>query len=113
MMEQRNIMPEHQKRFDDVMYSSKHTGFILKIFWIIKKTLVIPLLLFEKWLYITNHLIFTNQSGFKTGDSCISHVLSITHGINKSFDQEHTFKVCFLTYQKHLIKFGMKVLPLS
>ena len=29
--------------------------------------------------YITNHLISTNQSGFKPGDSCINQLLSITY----------------------------------
>ena len=58
---------------------------------------------------ISNYLISTNPSGFKTGGSCISHVLSITHGINESFDKGNTFKVCLFTYQRHLIRFAMKV----
>ena len=113
MMEERGIIPEHQERFDDCHVYPRAYWSILKIIWIITKTLVIPTLLFEKRLHRTNHLISTNHSGFKTGDICISHVLSITHGINESFDKENKFKVCFLTYQKHLIKFGKKVLPLS
>ena len=78
-----------------------------------KKTLVIPLLLFQSRLHRTTHFIFTNQSGFKTGGFCNSQVLLITHGINESFDKENKFHVYFLTYQKHLRSFGMKVLSLS
>ena len=49
--------------------------------------------IFERLLYnemfnffITNHLISTNQSGFKPGDSCINQLLPITHGIYASLD---------------------------
>ena len=49
--------------------------------------------IFERLLYnemfnffIANHLISTNQSGFKPGDSCINQLLSITHGIYASLD---------------------------
>ena len=74
-----------------------------------KKALIIPPLICENRLHRTNHLISTNQSGFKSGDSSISHLLSITHGINESFDKENKLKVCFLTDQKHLIRFAIKV----
>ena len=50
--------------------------------------------IFERLLYnemfnffITNHLISTNQSGFKPGDSCINQLLSFTHGIYASFNE--------------------------
>ena len=33
--------------------------------------------------FITNHLISANQSGFKTGDSCVNQLLSITNGIRQ------------------------------
>ena len=35
---------------------------------------------------IENKLISSSQSGIKPGDSCINQLLSITHGINISFD---------------------------
>ena len=38
--------------------------------------------------FLDNKLITTNQSGFKPGDSCINQLLSITHEIYKSFDDE-------------------------
>ena len=36
--------------------------------------------------FIQNNLITPNQSGFKTGDSCINQLISIAHEIYKSFD---------------------------
>ena len=42
--------------------------------------------LFE--FFIKNDLISSNQSGFKQGDSCISQLLSITHEIYQSFDND-------------------------
>ena len=60
--------------------------------------------------FITNHLIFTYQSDFQPGDSCINQLLSITHEIYASFDEGHEVRgAYFFTYQRHLIRFGMKV----
>ena len=63
--------------------------------------------IFERLLYnevfdffITNHLISTNQSGFKPGDSCINHLLSITHGIYESFDEKYEVRGVFLDISK-------------
>ena len=49
--------------------------------------------IFERLLYdrmfeffTTNNLISKNQSGFRPGDSCIYQLLSITHEIYQSFD---------------------------
>ena len=36
---------------------------------------------------IENNFIFSNQSSFKPGDSCINQLLSITREIYKSFDE--------------------------
>ena len=38
--------------------------------------------------FLENKLITPHQSGFKSGDSCINQLLSITHKIYKSFDDE-------------------------
>ena len=37
-----------------------------------------------------------NQSGFKQGDSCINHVLSIKHDIYQSIDQGCEVRSVFL-----------------
>ena len=46
--------------------------------------------------FITNHLISTNQSDFKPGDSCINQLLSITHKIYTSFDKGYEVRGVFL-----------------
>ena len=49
---------------------------------------------------IENNLIFSNQSGFKPGDSCIKQLFSITHKINKSFDNGFEVRGVFLDISK-------------
>ena len=62
---------------------------------------------FERIIYnrifeylIENNLITENQSGFKSGDSCINHLLSITHDIYKSLDDGFEVKGVFLDISK-------------
>ena len=71
---------------------------------------VLPLCakVFEKLIYksLYNHfevnsILNTNQSGFRTGDSCINQLLSITHNIFHSFDSNPSLEVrgVFFRYQ--------------
>ena len=60
--------------------------------------------LFE--FFIENELLFSNQSDFKPGDSCINQLLPITHEICKSLMIDMKSEVFSFIYQKHLIKFG-------
>ena len=53
---------------------------------------------------ITNHLISTNQSWFKLGDSSINQLLSITHGIYSSFDQGYEVRGVFLDISRAIDK---------
>ena len=46
--------------------------------------------------FIQNNLITPNQSGFKTGDSCINQLISITHEIYKSVDDGYEVQGLFL-----------------
>ena len=50
----------------------------------------------------TCYVIITNQSGFKTGDSCINELISITHKfkIYKSFDDGYEVCGVFLDISK-------------
>ena len=41
-------------------------------------------------------MITPNQSGFKTGDSCINQLISITHKMYKSFDNVYEVRGVFL-----------------
>ena len=45
-------------------------------------------------------MITPNQSDFKTGDSCINELISITHGIYKSFDDGYEVRGVFLDISK-------------
>ena len=56
-------------------------------------------------------LLNTNQSGFRSSDSCVMQLLIITHKIFFSFECNSSLGVCWilLTSQKLLIKSGMKV----
>ena len=48
--------------------------------------------------FIANHLISSNQSGFKPEESYINQFLSITNGIYASFDEGYSrFEACFIS----------------
>ena len=46
--------------------------------------------------FISNNLISKNQSGFIQGDSCINQLLSITHEMYQSFDDNLKVRAVFL-----------------
>ena len=50
--------------------------------------------------FIQNNLITPNQSGFKTSDSCINQLISISHEIYKSFDDGYEVRGVFLDISK-------------
>ena len=67
--------------------------------------------IFERLLYdrmfeffIENNLISKNQSGFRSGDSCINQLLSITHEIYQSFDDNLEVRAIFLDISKAFVK---------
>ena len=47
-------------------------------------------------VFVENKLIAANQSGFKSGDSCINQLISITHEIYQSFDADYKVQGVFL-----------------
>ena len=50
--------------------------------------------------FTENNLISDNQSGFKPGDSCVNQLLSITHEIYQSFDDNLEVRAVFLGISK-------------
>ena len=46
--------------------------------------------------FTENNLISPNQSGFRSGDSCVNQSLAITHEIYKSFDEGFEVREIFL-----------------
>ena len=55
----------------------------------------------EMFTFFTeNYLISPNQSGFRSGDSCVNQLLAITHEIYKSFDEGFEVRGVFLDISK-------------
>ena len=50
--------------------------------------------------FTENNLISPNQSGFRSGDSCVNQLLAITHEIYKSFDEGFEVRGVFLDISK-------------
>ena len=55
--------------------------------------------------FLANNFLALNQSGFKPNDSCINHLLSITHEIYSSSDDGFEVTSDFLDIYKAFIKF--------
>ena len=51
-------------------------------------------------VFVDNNLLAPNQSGLKPGHSCINQLLSITHEIYSSFDDEFEVRSIFLDISK-------------
>ena len=65
-------------------------------------------LLFNKLykFFNENDILSSYQWGFRSSESCINQLLSITYEIHQTFDNDLEVRGVF--YRKHLIKFGMK-----
>ena len=63
---------------------------------------ILERLMFKEMLefFIENKLISFSQPGFKSGDSCINQLLSITHDIYSSFDEDLEVRSIFLVIAK-------------
>ena len=60
-----------------------------------------------------NNLLSPNQSGFRSGDSCINQFLSIYHEILNAFDKNWNFMGYFLLFQRLFTRYDMMVLFLN
>ena len=58
--------------------------------------------------FIENELISLSQSGFKPEDSCINQLLSITHDMYQSFDNDFEVRGVFLDISKAFDKVCQK-----
>ena len=99
-----NIIPIHKKESKNVVNNYRQISLMPIYGKVFEK--VIFNSLFE---YLQNNNILSkNQSGFRSGDSCVSQLISITHA--RHFTAVHPLKqeAYFLTFQRHLIKFGTK-----
>ena len=106
-LKEANVIPVHKKGDKQIIENYK-------------PVLLLPICgkIFEKIIFNSlseyledNKLHNCNQSGFRSGDSCVHQLLSITHEIYKSFDASPSLEVrgVFWTYLKPLIESGMIV----
>ena len=91
-----NIVPLHKKGDKQTLKNYRPVS-LLPICGKIFERLIFNEM-FRFFLY--NNLIVTNQSGFKSDDSCINHLLPITHEIYKSFDDGPEVRSVFLDISK-------------
>ena len=95
-MEKANVVPVHKKDDKQCLKNYRPVSLLSicgKIF---------EILIFNEIFRSLNenNLIFSNQPGFKPGDSCINQLLSITHEIYKSFDDGFEVRGVFLDISK-------------
>ena len=91
-----NVAPVHKKGGKEILKNYRP----ISLLPIAGKT-------FERLLYdrmfeffMENNLISKNQSGFRPGDSCINQLLSITHEIYQSFDDNLEVRTVVLEISK-------------
>ena len=67
---------------------------------------ILERLLFNKLykFFNENDLLLSIQSGFRPGDSCINQLISITHEIYQSFDNDLRLREVFLDISKAFVK---------
>ena len=77
-----NIVPVHKKESKNLLKNYRPISLLPVFGKIFEKVMYNSL-----FKYFQQHnLLSENQSGFRSGDSCISQLLAITHGIYKCFD---------------------------
>ena len=93
--------PHEWKKANVVLVHKKGNRQSLKNYWAIS-LLPICSKIFQRLIYnemftffAENNLISSNQSGFRSGDSCVNQLLAITHEICKSFDEEFEVRGVF------------------
>ena len=84
-----NVVPIHKKG-DKCNISNYHPISVLPICGKLFEKLIYHDL--HKYLSI-NNILNSNQSGFRTGDSCANQIIEITHEILKSFDSNPTLEI--------------------
>ena len=95
-----NIVPIHKKNDRQCLKNYRPVSLLPICGKILERLIFNEMFL----LFIKNGLILQNQSGFKTGDSCVNQLLSITLEIYKSFDDGLDVRSVFLDISKALDK---------
>ena len=102
-----NINPVHKKESTNLLKNYRPIS-LLPIFGKIFENVIYNNLL---EYFQENKFLSDNQSGFRSGDSCTSQLIAITHEIIRYLMATLHLKpeVYFLIYPKLLIKYGMMV----
>ena len=97
-MKKTNIVPVHKKRDKQIL---KNYRTVVSLLPTCGKSFL-ERLIYNNLLeyFIDNDLISQNQSGFKQGNSCLNQLISITHEIYQSFDEELEVRGIFLDISK-------------
>ena len=97
-MKKANIVPVHKKRDKQIL---KNYQTVVSLLPTCGKSFL-ERLIYNNLLeyFIDNDLISQNQSGFKQGNSCLNQLISITHEIYQSFDEELEVRGVFLDISK-------------
>ena len=97
-MKKTNIVPVHKKRDKQIL---KNYRAVVSLLPTCGKSFL-ERLIYNNLLeyFIDNDLISQNQSGFKQGNSCLNQLMSITHEIYQSFDEELEVRGVFLDISK-------------
>ena len=101
-----DIFPAEWKKANLVPVYKKEDHQCVKNYRLVSLLLVFSKI-FERLFYkatfkhfLENNLIFSNQSGFKPGDSCINQLIAITHDILKGCDNELEITGAFFDISK-------------
>ena len=89
-------VPVHKKNDKQLLKNYRPVSLLSICGKVLERILYNPMFEF----FIQNNLITPNQSGFKTGDSCINQLISITQEIYKSFDDGYKVWGVFLDISK-------------
>ena len=91
-----NVVPAHKKNDKQLLKNYRPISLLPICGRVLERILYNSMFEF----FNPNNLITPNQSGFKTGDSCINQLISITHEIYESFDDGYEVRGVFLDISK-------------
>ena len=91
-----NVLPVHKRNDNQLLKNYRPISLLPICGKVLERILYNSMFEF----FIENNLITPNQSGFKTADSSINQLISITHGIYKSFDDGCEVQGVFLDISK-------------
>ena len=91
-----NVVPIHKKGDKQIVKNYRPISLLPITGTILERLLYDTMFEF----FTKSNLISDNQSGFKPGDSCVNQLLSITHEIYQSFDDNLEVRAAFLDISK-------------